>query len=74
MEQKIAVGLDIVTTKITVMIGRKTEHGKIEILGMGKAPSAGVMRVLLPISKRPLNLLNRHLMKQFQNLALMSNK
>ncbi len=44
MEQKIAVGLDIGTTKITVMIGRKTEYGKIEILGMGKAPSAGVMR------------------------------
>ena len=44
MEQKIAVGLDIGTTKITVMIGRKTEHGKIEILGMGKASSAGVMR------------------------------
>ena len=42
MEEKIAVGLDIGTTKITVMIGRKTEHGKIEILGMGKAPSAGV--------------------------------
>jgi len=44
MEQKIAVGLDIGTTKITVMVGRKTEHGKIEILGMGKASSAGVMR------------------------------
>ena len=44
MDQKIAVGLDIGTTKITVMIGRKNEHGKIEILGMGKAPSAGVMR------------------------------
>ena len=44
MEKKIAVGLDIGTTKITGMIGRKTEHGKIEILGMGKAPSAGVMR------------------------------
>ena len=42
--QKIAVGLDIGTTKITVTIGRANEHGKIEILGMGKAPSAGVMR------------------------------
>jgi cell division protein FtsA len=40
----IAVGLDIGTTKITVIVGRKNEHGKIEILGMGKAPSAGVMR------------------------------
>jgi cell division protein FtsA len=46
MEQqgKIAVGLDIGTTKISVMIGRRNEFGKIEILGMGKAPSAGVMR------------------------------
>jgi cell division protein FtsA len=41
---KIAVGLDIGTTKITVIVGRKNEHGKIEILGMGKAPSTGVMR------------------------------
>lgn len=46
MEQvgKIAVGLDIGTTKISVMIGRQNDYGKIEILGMGKAPSAGVMR------------------------------
>ena len=41
---KIAVGLDIGTTKITVIVGRKNEHSKIEILGMGKAPSTGVMR------------------------------
>ncbi|MDG1917134.1 MAG: cell division protein FtsA [Flavobacteriales bacterium] len=41
---KIAVGLDIGTTKITVIVGRKNEHGKIEILGMGNAPSTGVMR------------------------------
>ena len=41
---EIAVGLDIGTTKITVIIGRKNEHNKIEILGMGKAPSTGVMR------------------------------
>ena len=40
----IAVGLDIGTTKITVIVGQKNEHGKIEILGMGKAPSTGVMR------------------------------
>ena len=41
---RIAVGLDIGTTKITVIVGLKNEHGKIEILGMGKAPSTGVMR------------------------------
>ena len=40
----IAVGLDIGTTKIVAMVGRKNEHGKIEILGVGKAKSLGVHR------------------------------
>jgi len=40
----IAVGLDIGTTKIVAMVGRKNEHGKIEILGVGKAKSLGVQR------------------------------
>ena len=40
----ISVGLDIGTTKIVAMIGRKNEHGKIEMLGMGKAKSLGVHR------------------------------
>jgi cell division protein FtsA len=52
---KIAVGLDIGTTKITVMIGRKSEHGKIEILGMGKAPSAGVMRGIVANIEKTTN-------------------
>ncbi|HCQ15311.1 MAG TPA: cell division protein FtsA [Cryomorphaceae bacterium] len=42
--EKIAVGLDIGTTKIVAMIGRKNEYGKLEILGMGKAKSLGVHR------------------------------
>ena len=41
---KIAVGLDIGTTKIVAMIGRKNEYGKIEVLGIGKAKSLGVKR------------------------------
>lgn len=40
----IAVGLDIGTTKIVAMIGRKNEYGKLEILGVGKAKSLGVHR------------------------------
>ena len=43
-EEKIAVGLDIGTTKIVAMIGRKNENGKIEILGMGRSKSKGVHR------------------------------
>jgi len=41
---KIAVGLDIGTTKIVAMIGRKNEYGKIEVIGTGKAKSLGVKR------------------------------
>src|SRR5690606_36759660 len=45
MEQNdIAVGLDIGTTKIVAMIGRKNDYGKMEIIGMGKAKSMGVHR------------------------------
>jgi len=45
MEHKdIAVGLDIGTTKIVAIVGRKNEHGKLEILGMGRAKSLGVHR------------------------------
>jgi cell division protein FtsA len=41
---KIAVGLDIGTTKIVAMIGRKNEYDKIEVVGIGKAKSLGVKR------------------------------
>jgi cell division protein FtsA len=41
---EIVVGLDIGTTKIACIVGRKTDNGKIEILGMGKSPSVGVTR------------------------------
>jgi len=40
----ISVGLDIGTTKIVAMIGRKNEYDKIELLGIGKAKSLGVHR------------------------------
>jgi cell division protein FtsA len=41
---EIVVGLDIGTTKIVVIVGRRNEFGKIEILGMGKSESFGVAR------------------------------
>lgn len=41
---EIVVGLDIGTTKIVAIVGRKNEHGKLEILGMGKSESIGVSR------------------------------
>lgn len=41
-EQPIIVGLDIGTTKIAAIAGRKNEFGKLEILGFGLANSTGV--------------------------------
>ena len=41
-EQPIIVGLDIGTTKIAVIAGRKNEFGKLEILGFGRSNSNGV--------------------------------
>src|ERR1700743_2796330 len=40
----IVVGLDIGTTKICVIVGRRSKNGKIEVLGIGKAESSGVTR------------------------------
>jgi cell division protein FtsA len=41
---EIIVGLDIGTTKIAAIVGRKGQFGKIEILGHGAAESIGVKR------------------------------
>lgn len=44
MDDKIIVGLDIGTTKIACIVGRKNEYDKIEIMGYGKTESIGVKR------------------------------
>ena len=41
-ESPIIVGLDIGTTKVAAIAGRKNEFGKLEILGFGRADSSGV--------------------------------
>lgn len=40
--QPIIVGLDIGTTKVVAIAGRKNEYGKLEILSVGKVESQGV--------------------------------
>ncbi len=42
-KEEIIVGLDIGTTKICAIVGKKNEFGKLEVLGMGKAVSDGVV-------------------------------
>ncbi|MBU3744151.1 MAG: cell division protein FtsA [Sediminibacterium sp.] len=46
-EAPIIVGLDIGTTKIAAIAGRKNEFGKLEILGFGRANSNGVAHGLV---------------------------
>ncbi|MDI9319533.1 MAG: cell division protein FtsA [Phycisphaerales bacterium] len=41
-EQPIIVGLDIGTTKVVAIAGRKNEYGKLEILSVGRTESQGV--------------------------------
>ena len=41
---EIIVGLDIGTTKVSIIIGRRNEYNKIEILANGKSVSSGVSR------------------------------
>jgi cell division protein FtsA len=41
-ENPVIVGLDIGTTKVVAIAGRKNDAGKLEILGIGQVESAGV--------------------------------
>jgi len=48
----IIVGLDIGTTKIAAVVGRKDEYGQLNIVGVGQAPSDGLRRgVVINIRK-----------------------
>jgi cell division protein FtsA len=41
---ELVVGLDLGTTKIAAIVGRKNEFGKVEILGTGRSESLGINR------------------------------
>jgi len=43
-EEEIFVGLDIGTTKVCAVVASPGEHGKLNILGIGNAPSDGLTR------------------------------
>jgi len=62
MENKIVVGLDIGTTKIAAIVGRKNEHGKLEILGVGQASSdGGVIRGMVANIDKTVRAINKAL-------------
>jgi len=51
----IIVGLDIGTTKVSIIIGRRNKFNKIEILGTGKSLSSGVSRGIVSNIDKTVN-------------------
>lgn len=58
-KDKFIVGLDIGTTKICAVVGRKNEFGKLEVLGMGKAVSDGVIRGIVTNIDKTVNAIQK---------------
>jgi len=52
---EIVVALDIGTTKIVAMAGRKNEHGQLEVLGTGRVESLGVSRGVVSNIEKTVN-------------------
>ncbi|MFP4065202.1 MAG: cell division protein FtsA [Bacteroidales bacterium] len=65
--QEIIVGLDIGSTKIACIVGRKNEYGKVEILGMGRADSLGVNRGVVENIQHTVNSIEKAVTEASQN-------
>lgn len=55
MKPDLIVALDIGTTKVCAIAGRKNEHGKLEVLGIGKVKSEGVIRGVVANIEKMVN-------------------
>ena len=58
-DRDVVVGLDIGSTKISVVVGCQDDFGNLEILGMGNAPSEGVIRGLVTNIDKTVNGIQR---------------
>ena len=54
-KSEIVAALDIGTTKGCAIVGRKNEYGKLEILGVGKVQSDGVLRGVVSNIEKTVN-------------------
>ncbi len=58
-QQPVVAAIDIGTTKIVCLAGRKNESGQIEILALSKAPSTGVKRGVVLNIEETVNALKK---------------
>lgn len=49
------VAIDIGTTKVCAIVGRRNEYGKLEVLGFGKVDSEGVLRGVVSNIEKTVN-------------------
>jgi cell division protein FtsA len=54
-QSEVVMALDIGTTKVCAIAGRKNQHGKLEILGVGKVNSEGVLRGVVSNIEKTVN-------------------
>ena len=58
-QSEIVAGLDIGSTKIACIVGRKNEYGKVEILGLGRSDSLGVNRGVVENIQNTVDSINK---------------
>lgn len=54
-KNNLVLALDIGTTKVCAIAGRRNQHGKLEILGFGKVASEGVLRGVVSNIEKTVN-------------------
>ncbi|MDX9941239.1 MAG: cell division protein FtsA [Bacteroidales bacterium] len=59
IQSEIVAGLDIGSTKIACIVGRKNEYGKVEILGLGRSDSLGVNRGVVENIQNTVDSINK---------------
>lgn len=71
---EVVVALDIGTTKVCALAGRKNRFGKLEVLGIGKVNSEGVLRGVISNIEKTVNAISEALehMRQTSGLQIRS--
>jgi cell division protein FtsA len=59
LENELTVGLDIGTSKIVAIVGKKNSEGQIEIVGIGSHPSRGLKRGVVVNIETTVNAIQR---------------
>src|SRR6056297_2895129 len=58
-KENLVAAIDIGTTKVVAIIGKKKENGRIEILGISKTPSTGIKRGVVQNIDETVNAITR---------------